>query len=94
MNESEAEQLTEDDVGRDAKRRRFLDGLQPPRERSFEAEEGIDQILKAGCEHRVRGVDRMEPPSRRCEVEHADVVQVCREQTVGDQERKPLRRAP
>src|SRR5207247_3075990 len=38
VNESQAEQLAEDDVGRDAKRRRFLDRLQPLRERSVEAE--------------------------------------------------------
>jgi hypothetical protein len=42
----------------------------------------------------VRGVDRVEPPPGRCEVDHADVVEICREQTVGDQEREPLRRAP
>jgi hypothetical protein len=93
VNESQAEQLAEDDVGRDAKRRRFLDRLQPLRERSVEAEEGVDQILKLGCEHRVRGVDRVEPPPGRCEIDHADVVEICREQTVGDQEREPLRRA-
>ena len=48
VNESEAER-SEDDMGRDAKRRRFLDLLQPPRERSVEAEDGVDQILKAAA---------------------------------------------
>ena len=34
-------------MGWDAKRRSFLDRLQPLRERSVEVEEGVDQILKA-----------------------------------------------
>ncbi len=50
VNESEAEQLAEDDLGRDAKRRRFLDRLQPLRERSSRSRGGG----RSGPQTRVR----------------------------------------